>query len=92
MQRYLDLFGASSIALLLADRELIRAEWLEVLCENNVPFAIRLKEGMTVRVDGTPRSFASLLRRNRRGAWGGRLEGMQTNLCFAARRQAPAWP
>ena len=31
LQRYLDLFGASSIDLLLADREFIGADWLEFL-------------------------------------------------------------
>jgi len=86
LQRYLDLFGAASIDLLLADREFIGADWLEFLCKTNIPFAIRLKENMTLEVDGASRSFASLLRRHRRGAWLGCLEGMGTQLRFAGRR------
>lgn len=86
MQRYLDLFGASSIKLLLADREFIGADWLEFLCKNNVPFAIRLRERMNMKIDGCAHSFASLLRKPRRGTWAGRLEGMRTELQFAAKR------
>lgn len=86
MQRYLDVFGAASIELLLADREFIGAEWLEFPCKNNIPFAIRLKEGMTLEVNDTPRSFASLLRRHKRGTWVGTLEGMRTERRFAGRR------
>lgn len=63
MQRYLDLFGASSVELLLADRAFIGADWLEFLCKNSIPFAIRLKENMPLFVDRAPRSFAAILRR-----------------------------
>ena len=86
MRRYLDAFGASSVELLLADREFIGAGWLEFLNESNVPFAIRLREKMTLRIDGKPYSFASLLRKRRRGSWDGCLQGMETGLRFAARR------
>lgn len=86
MRRYLALFGASSIELLLADREFIGADWLEFLCKNNVPFTIRLRERMNVRIGGGVYSFASLLRKHRRGAWEGRLDGMRTGLRFAAKR------
>lgn len=89
MRRYLALFGADSIVLLLADREFIGAQWLEFLCENNVPFAIRLREGQLIELDGGRRiSFASLLRRTRHGAWEGRLSDMTTTLRFAARHAA----
>ena len=54
--------------------------------KNNVTFAIRLKEGMTLTIDGKARSFASLLRRQKHGTWIGRLEGMKAELHFAARR------
>lgn len=86
MQRYLALFGAASIELVLADREFIGADWLEFLCKNNVPFAIRLREGMRLRIQGRTYSFAGLLRRQRHGVWAGHLEGMHTQLRFAARR------
>jgi hypothetical protein len=86
IQRYLDLFGAPSVELLLADREFIGVDWLEFLCKNNVPFVIRLREPMIIHIAGRPLSFTSLLRKNRRGTWIGRLEGMRTELHFAAMR------
>ena len=91
MERYLRLFGASSIKALLADREFIGAEWMEFLNKNNIPFAIRLKENMQVHLeDGSLRQFRTLLRKRRRGAWAGWLSGMQTTpanrLRFAAKR------
>ncbi len=88
MQRYLALFGASSIDLLLADREFVGAEWLEFLCKNNIPFAIRLKEGMRVHPNthAKPCTFTSLLRRYGGGTWTGRLQGMTTELRFKGRR------
>lgn len=77
LERYLSLFGASSIRALLADREFIGAGWLKFLCENNVPFAIRLREDMQIRLaDGRLRQFRSLLRKPRRGTWQGWLNGM----------------
>lgn len=77
IKRYLKLFGASSIQALLADREFIGAEWMEFLIENNVPFAIRIKEDMLIRLeDGSLRQFRTLLRKHKRGAWEGWLTGM----------------
>jgi hypothetical protein len=77
LERYLSLFGASSIMALLADREFIGAGWLKFLCENNVPFAIRLREDMQIRLaDGRLRQFRSLLSKPRRGRWKGWLNGM----------------
>jgi len=83
MERYLRLFGASSIEALLADREFIRCpaddcaaigergtEWMKFLNKNKIPFAIRLKENMQIRLeDGSSRQFRTLLRKRRRGAW-----------------------
>jgi hypothetical protein len=45
MERYLARFGADSIGLLLADREFIGTEWFNWLMENDIPFAIRMREG-----------------------------------------------
>ena len=79
MRRYLRLFAASSIEAVLADREFIGAEWMEFLHENNVPFAIRLKEDMQLRLeDGSLCQFRSLLRKRKRGTWQGWLNGMET--------------
>lgn len=91
MRRYLRLFGASSIEALLADREFIGAEWLEFLIENTIPFAIRLKADRLIRLeDRSLRQFRTLLRKRRRGAWEGWLNGMETTpanrLRFAAKR------
>ena len=64
MHRYLALFGVSSIKMLLADREFIGAAWLEFLCNNNIPFAIRLRENMQLRLeDGGLHSFHTLMRK-----------------------------
>lgn len=91
MERYVHLFGASSIKALLADREFIGTEWIEFLNENNIPFVIRLKENMQFQCeDGSVRDFPTLLRKRRRGAWTGWLSGMETipegRLRFAAKR------
>ncbi|WP_414706534.1 transposase [Saliniramus sp.] len=74
---------------MLADREFIGAQWLEFLCENNVLFAIRLREGQLIEFDGGCRiSFASPLRRTRHGVWDGSLSDMTTTLHGAARNAA----
>lgn len=89
MQRYLRLFGAQSIEALLADREFIGTKWMKFLIENNVPFAIRLKQDMLVRLEnGSVHSFQSLLRKPRCGKWVGRLSGMEKMpaLSFEAKR------
>ena len=77
VQRYLRLFGASSIEVLLADREFIGDEWLEFLIENNVPFVIRLRENTYIHIkDGKRFQLRSLLRKRRKGMWTGWLSGM----------------
>jgi len=48
MRRYLRHFAPSSIRLLLADREFIGADWLKFLNDNNIRFAIRLRENLRV--------------------------------------------
>jgi hypothetical protein len=62
MRRYLALFGAGSIRLLLADRGFIGLKWLTFLDENGIPFAIRVKAGLQVETgDGRSLSLRSLL-------------------------------
>jgi hypothetical protein len=51
LRRYLKLFEVSTIRRLLADREFVGREWLEFLCENNIDFAIRLKENLRVTTE-----------------------------------------
>ncbi len=92
MDRYLKSFGAASIKMLLADREFIGGAWLRYLTQNNVPFVIRVREGMTVITeDGRRFSLASLLRRDRgkrsfRAAFPGDGKTDPLWLGFAAKR------
>lgn len=66
MRRYLAIFGAASVRLLLADREFVGREWMEFLNENNIPFAIRMKEKLVVTTeDGRRLALGSLLRKCR---------------------------
>jgi hypothetical protein len=67
MRRYLAAFDASTIRLLLADREFIGNEWLKFLNDHNVPFAIRLKGKMRVTTgDGHTLSLNARLRLRQR--------------------------
>lgn len=64
MTRYLAHFPASSIRMLLADREFIGAGWLKFLNDNNIPFAIRLREDLRVATeDGCELTLYARLRR-----------------------------
>ncbi len=66
LRRYLALFGPRSIAWLLADREFIGGRWIEFLLENNIMFAIRVKESSLVCLDdGRCFQLKSLLRKGK---------------------------
>ncbi len=91
MQRYLALFGANSIGLLLADREFIGRRWMDFLNENNIPFAIRVKKGLRFTLaNGGTWKIKTLLRNKRfRKAtltWEGRLPNSGTPLQLAAKQ------
>lgn len=63
MTRYLALFEASTIKILLADREFIGAEWLDFLNENNIPFVIRVKQNQIITTqEGPAQSLRTFLR------------------------------
>ena len=68
MDRYLALFGAGPVKMLLADREFIGGEWLRYLHENNVSFTIRLKANLTVITEAGQRVRLCTLLRKTRGA------------------------
>jgi len=92
MQRYLALFGAESVRLLLADREFIGLKWLNFLNGKNIPFAIRVKARLRVETeDGRRLNLSSLLRKYR-GArkfyatFPGQGDVAALTLTFAARR------
>lgn len=46
MQRFIEAFGKSRIALLLADREFIGEDWFNWLIKHDIPFAIRLPQNL----------------------------------------------
>jgi hypothetical protein len=63
MKRYLARFDASTVRMLLADREFIGQEWFAFLLEHEIPFAIRLKEEQIIYVEGRTVSLRSWLSR-----------------------------
>ena len=95
MERYIALFGAASIDMLLADREFIGIQWIEFLVEKHIPFVIRVPERLIVALeDGRCVSLASLTRRRYLGqlaTLAGRFQGMDERfagtLRFAAKRR-----
>jgi Transposase DDE domain len=67
IKRYLAHFPASTIDLLLADREFIGADWLKFLNNNNIPFVIRLREHLrVVTEDGCELTLSARLRGTRK--------------------------
>ena len=97
MRRYLALFGARSIAWLLADREFIGERWIEFLLANNILFAIRVKENTRIVLeDGRTYALKTLLQkrgsakalRARRGRFATMAKSVGTPLRFAAKRLA----
>ena len=63
MQRYLARFNASTVRMLLADREFIGQEWNKHLKDKGIPFAIRVKEDQLIVVEGRAYSLRSCLSR-----------------------------
>ena len=100
MRRYLAHFPASSVRLLLADREFIGADWIKFLNDANIPFAIRLREDLRVTTEeGCDLTlFARLHRAGRTRFFQARLgarEDAQAHdaplLNFAAKRLGAEW-
>jgi hypothetical protein len=85
LRRYLKVFEASTIRRLLADREFVGREWLEFLCENNIDFAIRLKENLRVTTEeGHELTLLARLRRGRGRSFRARL-GLEDGAAAGAR-------
>lgn len=63
MERYLARFNASTVRMLLADREFIGQEWFKFLKDKNLPFAIRVKEDQLIVVEGREYALRSYLSR-----------------------------
>lgn len=92
LQRYLKLFDVSTIRLLLADREFVGRAWIDFLCENNIPFAIRLRGDLRITTaEGHELTLDARLHWRRRarhlsGWLGAGAERGRHRLCFAAKR------
>ena len=100
MRRYLAHFPASSVRLLLADREFIGVDWIKFLNDTNIPFAIRLREDLRLTTeDGCDLTLFARLRPTRRAQFfearlGAREDAEASGaplLNFAARRLEDAW-
>lgn len=66
LERFIALFGRSSIKLLLADREFKGNEWFEFLVENDIAFAIRVSGKLLVRLED---GYVGPLERLARHSW-----------------------
>jgi Transposase DDE domain len=100
VERYLAHFAPETIRLLIADREFIGAEWIKFLNDNNIPFAIRLREDLRVTDEAghdlTLLARLRLARRTRtfRARLGARDDEKTRNaplLNFAAKRLKDEW-
>jgi hypothetical protein len=69
IERYLAHFPATTIRLLLADREFVGAQWMEFLCKNNIPFVIRVRDNLRITTED---GHDLILRARRRRAGRGR--------------------
>lgn len=81
ISRFCELFGKDAVAMLVADREFVGAQWFDFLVETDVPFVIRVRHNQTVVfADGRRTDVATLfsrrLWRNRETCSGLRFEGM----------------
>ena len=85
MRRYLALFGAGSIRMLVADREFIGADWMKFLNKNNIPFAIRLREDMRAVTTSRTGQSHDL-------TFAARLSGCRRTRRFTARLGGPDGP
>ncbi len=96
LRRTLAHFPASTIGILLADREFVGAEWLDFLNDTKIPFAIRLRENLrVVTEDGCELTlFARLHGTRRTRTFRGRLWSRRaggTSFAFAAKRLPDGW-
>ena len=100
MERYLAHFPATTIRLLLADREFVGAGWMEFLCKNNIPFAIRIRDNLRITTeeghDLTLRARLHLARRSRtfRARLGSRADAATSDaplLTIAAKPLGDEW-
>jgi hypothetical protein len=83
-------FGKEAIAMLVADREFIGAQWFDFLVETDIPSVIRVKQNQTVVLAGGSRTsvatlFSRRLWRNRETCRGAALRRHETAIGRASR-------
>lgn len=85
LERYTAVFGRESIAMLLADREFVGADWFKWLESNAIPFTIRIAHNRLVnRADVCRVKLATQITHHRRGRrCTATLDGMARPLHFA---------
>jgi hypothetical protein len=68
LSRFCTIFGAASIAGLLADREFIATPWMAYLAKHRIPFILRIKEDFHVRLaDGRQCQIKTLFQKLGKG-------------------------
>lgn len=96
VKRYMRIFGAGTIGILLADREFIGNRWFEFLVANDIPFAIRVRENLAVTIDdGRTAPLASLTKRKKtrhhlarhKGCFVGMSAAYANTMSFIAKRR-----
>jgi Transposase DDE domain len=78
LSRFIALFGKGSVKLLLADREFIGGQWFDFLVENGIPFVIRVRGDLNVRLDDNYEGPLERLASTRFG----RIRLMKAKGCF----------
>ena len=87
MNRFCAAFGKEAIAMLVADREFIGAQWFDFLVGMDIPFVIRVKQNQTVVLaDGRRTSIGTLFSRR---LWRSR-ETCWSSVSRAWRRSRPS--
>ena len=89
LSRFCAIFGAASIAGLIADREFVGTAWMTYLAKRDIPFILRIKEDFHVRLaDGRHCKIGSLFQKLAKG--GRRYVRDDATLGLTAKGQSPA--
>lgn len=89
LSRFCTIFGAASIAGLVADREFIGTPWMAYLAKHRIPFILRIKEDFHVRLaDGRQCQIKTLFQKLGKG--GRRYIYDDATLGLRAKAQSPA--
>jgi hypothetical protein len=69
VQQFLDLFGASSVQALVADREFVGPEWLSYLEESGITFHVRIKNNVHIEHFKKEAAVKNVLNALKPGEW-----------------------